>query len=206
MLAIGLGLLFATASARLVAAPFELGSAGVATALCVVIYDRWHKGYAWSPLVMGACRGGLYILGALSSAPQLETAVLAGAGAIALYVFGLTHIARFETASSIGRVWPVALVFGPAALAIGLAGPPRTAFGALAGLVLWLGLMGWALFSIRLALRGGRQIGRAVVALIAGIALADAALMAAMGAFGAASFGVLAFGLTLLGQRVVRGT
>ena len=40
--------------------------AGLATCAAVLVYNRWHKGHSWSPIVMGACRAGLYATAALS--------------------------------------------------------------------------------------------------------------------------------------------
>lgn len=209
LLAFGLALLAFLVSLGLAASPLGLLSAGAATASFVVFYDRWHKGYAWSPVVMGLCRAGLYVMGALVVTERLGAPVVAGAAAILLYVVGLTHLARFETASRLGRAWPVAFVFGPATLAVLESlrdGSEQSLLSTWWAIGIWVFAVLWCAFSIRLARRGGRDIGRAVIALIAGISLADAVLMSSVGGMTGALAATGAFLLTLLGQRVVRGT
>lgn len=180
--------------------------AGIATAACVVVYDRWHKGYAFAPVVMGLCRAGVYCLGALAVSPALGGGVLVAALALALYVVGLTHLARFETASRVGRAWPAVFVLAPVALAAYRAVAAPALPSVVAPLLASGVALGWALFAIRLALRGGRNIGRAIVSLIAGISLVDAALIASAGALMVSLAAFAAFALTLAGQRYVRGT
>ena len=66
---------------------------GVALAVAVVFYDFRHKGNAFAPLVMGACRGLVYLIAA-ATATALSTAVAAGAAVMVLYVAGLTVVAK----------------------------------------------------------------------------------------------------------------
>jgi len=68
MLAAGEALLAVSALGGLAPSGALLPVAGWVTATCVIVYDRWHKGLAWSPLVMGLCRAGLYVIGAASVA------------------------------------------------------------------------------------------------------------------------------------------
>jgi hypothetical protein len=177
--------------------------AGLFTCTAVLVYNRWHKGHAWSPLVMGACRAGLYAMAALSVAGRLDAAPLLAAGALWLYIVGLTHIARFETGRVMDRAWVAAFVLSPLALATpGLIAEP----GVLPVLCFVL-LLAWSVRSMSFAVRGGPgQIGRAVVSLIAGVSLVDALFIAQMGAPLAvlAAFG--AFLLTLKWQRRIPGT
>jgi hypothetical protein len=178
--------------------------AGAGTAAAVVFYDRFHKGVTWSPIVMGLCRAGLYLIGALAVAPALPPLVLGGAAALLLYVVGLTHIARFETASAVGRLWPTAFLFAPIGLTFvqaASAGLLNVGVGALAALG-----AAWTLRALGFARRGGRNIGVAVVSLIAGISLVDAMLAAASGANVIAGCALLAALATLLAQRKIRGT
>jgi heme O synthase-like polyprenyltransferase len=172
--------------------------AAIATAAAVVVYNRWHKGRPWSPVVMGLCRAGLYAMAALSASGALTRPVLLAAAALLLYVIGLTHVARFENASTVARIWPALFVLAPLLL---LAPEVRTLRVALCAALLWV----WIVYGLSLARRGGRNIPRAVVSLIAGISLVDAALMAPRGAV-APVLAVAAFLLTLALQRRIRGT
>jgi 4-hydroxybenzoate polyprenyltransferase len=204
MLAAGEGLLAVSALGGLAPSGALLPAAGWATATAVIVYDRWHKGLAWSPLVMGACRAGLYFVGAASVAEQVDFGVGLAALTLLLYVVGLTHIARFENTSAVGRIWPTLFVFSPVALA--LAQPIARVHAGVPMLVLTLVSLAWSLRSLGFARKGGRSIGRAVVSLIAGISLIDAVFAASRDGLVLAGLSVGCWGLTLLGQRAIRGT
>jgi hypothetical protein len=173
--------------------------AGAATAVAVIAYDRFHKGVAWSPVVMGLCRAGLYAMGAFAVSASPSDAVGAAALLLLIYVVGLTHIARFETKSSIGRLWPAAFLFFPLVAALATRPSlPLVAVGALFAV--------WTARGIVLAARGGRQIGRGVTSLIAGIALFDAMVALSMQNTAVGLAAVVAWALTLGLQRLVSGT
>ncbi len=208
--ALGFGLLGAglllLATAALLGVTFPGPGAtlsGFATCAAVLIYNRWHKGHAWSPLVMGGCRAGLYTTAALAVSGTLGVDVLLAAGAVWLYIVGLTHIARFENGSVVDRTWVAAFVLSPLVASAPAIVSQRNWLAALC----FLALLGWSLRSMSFALRGGKgQIPRAVVSLIAGASLVDALFIALHGV----AFGVLAalgcFLLTLKWQRRIPGT
>lgn len=204
LLGVGLVLLGVLGASGIAPGGMALPLAGTVTALAVVAYDRWHKGRAWSPIVMGICRAGLYFIGAFSVAESAELGLVVSAFTLLCYVVGLTHIARFENATMMGRAWPTFLVFMPVALALAspiahvAAGRPMLALAAVS--------IVWSLRSLGFARRGGRNIGRAVVSLIAGISLLDAVFAASRAALPLALGCVACWGLTLLLQRAVRGT
>ena len=134
--------------------------------------------------------------------------MLVPAASLLLYVVGLTHVARFENASAVGRVWPTLFVFAPTLVVV-----YQALFGSgvldapLAAVVVVH--VGWTLRAVVIALRGGRgAIPRAVVPLIAGISLVDALFVASRAErdYQALVVAFAAFGLTLLLQRWVRGT
>jgi 4-hydroxybenzoate polyprenyltransferase len=204
MLAAGEVLLAVSAFGGLAPSGALLPIAGWLTATCVIVYDRWHKGLAWSPVVMGLCRAGLYVIGAASVAETLDYGVGLAALTLLLYVVGLTHVARFENASAVGRIWPSLFVFSPVALA--LMQPIARVHAGVPMLALALVSIGWSFRSLGFARQGGRHIGRAVVALIAGISLIDAVFAASRAGLLLAGLGVACFALTLLGQRAIRGT
>lgn len=198
-----LGLLVITGSA---ASGARLMAAGVFTAAGVVVYDLWHKGRPLSPVIMGLCRAGLYAMAGFAVSPSLPAPAVETAVSVLAYVVGLTHIARFETGSVVARTWPTLFVFGPALLCVvrlrELSGSELAlAFFALLPAVVWTAR------SLRIALRGGPGgIPRAVVSLIAGLSLSDAAFSAGRGELAAALLCYACFGLTLTAQRAIRGT
>lgn len=176
---------------------------GIGTTLAILAYDRWHKGRAWSPLVMGACRAGLYVTAALAVSGRVPTAVLLGAGSLWLYVVGLTHVARFENGSALERAWVAGFVLSPLVVGAPLVVSQRSALGALCLLL----LLGWSLRSLSFALRGGRgQIPRAVVTLIAGASLVDALFISLYAPPFAVLLALGCFLLTLRWQRRIAGT
>jgi hypothetical protein len=199
LLGAGLALLVLLVTLGHAVGGFRLAAAGTGTAAAVVLYDRFHKGFSWSPLLMGLCRAGLYAMGAYAVSAAPPDAVAAAAALLLLYVVGLTHIARFETASSVGRLWPAAFLFLPLVVFAALhPTPPVLVVGGLFG--------AWTARGIALAARGGREIGRGVVSLIAGMALFDAMAALTMQNVAVAVVAVCAWVLTLVLQRVVSGT
>lgn len=208
MLALALVLLAVLAFAWSGTGGVSLVGAGALTAGFVLVYDRWHKGRWWSPVVMGLCRAGLYFIGALAVSPSVAFPVLAAALLLSGYVVSLTHVARFENATTVARAWPSLFLFAPPLLSFLGDHHTRAPFETVlfVGVVL-LGLY-WSARAIVAARRGGPNIGRAVVALIAGISLVDATFLVSLRphAQGALAVALTAFVLTLLFQRWVRGT
>jgi heme O synthase-like polyprenyltransferase len=198
LLGVGLALLLALVLFGRAVGGIRLFAAGTATVFAVVAYDRLHKGIAWSPVVMGLCRAGLYAMGAYAVSAAPPDAVGAAGLLLLLYVVGLTHIARFETASNVGRLWPAAFLFLPLVVAATRPTLPMIAVGALFAV--------WTVRGIVLAARGGRQIGRGVVSLIAGMALFDAMVALWLQNLEVGAAAVAAWALTLGLQRIVSGT
>jgi len=199
LLAGGLALLVVLAATGVAPSGVALPLSGLGTALAVVTYDRFHKGIALSPVVMGLCRAGLYVMGALAVSEGLVPRVGLGALVLLLYVVGLTHIARFETASTVGKLWVAAVLFSPLGLALSFRQEPAV----------WVCsalFVAWTLRGIAFARQGGRSIGLAVVSLIAGISLLDALLASSAESLGTAGLALAAWALTLWLQRWVRGT
>lgn len=175
---------------------------GLVLAATIVYYDARHKGNPWSPAVMGLCRVLVYVTAALAVAGRVDARVLAGAVVLLCYLIGLTYIAKQETLTEFQNLWPLAFLGAP--FVYGL--PVLVGAGA-PGAALYLGFLAWVAWAISLLVRRGRaDIPRAVVALIAGISLLDAVLIAGTGRWPAALWGVAGFGLTLALQRFVRGT
>ena len=88
-------------------------------ALCVVVYDRWHKGVSWAPAVMGLCRAllpaiGFLVVGESIFFPPLADSdwiIFAHMFALWLLTYAITLVARHEaTGGGAGR-WVEALLF-----------------------------------------------------------------------------------------------
>ena len=117
-------------------------------------------------------------------------------------------IARWFERNHLGTTFNVmarkgtpAFLFAPFAYAA-----PFVARGPAAA-VIYAGFLAWVVYAISLLVRRGRvNIPRAVISFIAGISLLDALLIAGAGRAALAVGAVGGFGLTLAGQRWVRGT
>ena len=188
-LAVGLGFLLGRGA----------GLAGLALAAAILLYDGLHKRIAAAPVLMGACRFLAYAFAALS-AGGLSGPALAGAAGLLCYVVGLTHAARQEAYDRIESGWPLLVLAIPLILAAWQAAVPL-AIMACVGFALWLAWCAWLLVRRRTG-----DVPRAVVGLIAGISLYDAALIAAHAGAAPAGLAILCFGITLLLQRYVAGT
>ena len=108
--AIGFGLL---AAGELVLAAGHGGAAalvwGALLAAAIVYYDVRHKRDPFGPAVMGICRGLVYGVAAAAVSGAVAPRVLIAGGVLALYVIGLTVIAK--------RIGPRASVAVPVLIA-----------------------------------------------------------------------------------------
>lgn len=69
---------------------------GLALALAIAAYDRLHKAHAWTVLLMGACRAGVFVVTAQAMAGRVAPLALA-AGCVSLaYTLLVSAVARFE--------------------------------------------------------------------------------------------------------------
>jgi 4-hydroxybenzoate polyprenyltransferase len=75
----------------------------LALAAAIVTYDWRHKQNPLAPLVMGACRGLVYLIAAASVGGP-SSAAFAGAAVITAYVVGLTVVARLSGPAARWRV------------------------------------------------------------------------------------------------------
>jgi 4-hydroxybenzoate polyprenyltransferase len=192
--------LFGTGSALL----FYVGQAsflsGMLLVAVIVLYDLWHKTNPLSPLVMAGTRVLVYLTAFLAFSSQISGSLVAVGVLLALYVVGLTYIAKSETGPAITKFWPAAVLFLPAAY-FALQAPSATM------LPLLLLFVSWIAYSISFVYRTkGRNVGGAIGRLIAGIALYDSLVLVAADALSVAVLALAAFAATLLLQRYVRGT
>ena len=120
----------------------------------VLVYNRWHKGVVWAPVVMGLCRALLPILGLVVAGISLDslgwpgwTFVLLCSFTLWLLTFTLTWVARHEATDSNPPAWTswvIYLVPYPAVLVLyGLS------MGSIFVLPICLLYMAWIWFSDR---------------------------------------------------------
>jgi hypothetical protein len=137
----------------------------------IVFYDLYHKQWAGSVIIMGACRMLLYLMAA-SAAPA---AALPAVVAIGCYVVGITIAARLEHKNGVmpaaSSMLALALLYTPGivfAMRFASAGGYPMQLVILAAFAI---LIAYATQMLR---KGGPAIGQAVGTLLAGIAIVDA--------------------------------
>jgi UbiA prenyltransferase family len=175
--------------------------AGLLLAGTITLYDWNHKGFAFSPVVMGLCRVLVLVGAGLCVAARPGPALWVGAVLMLCYLIGLTYVAKQENLGRVENLWPLLFLAAPVAYGAWL----MTQSASVA--IFWLlfcAWMGFALWLLRRRAKG--DIPRAVVSLIAGISLLDAMLIAGAGAPSLALLALLGFGVTLFFQRYISGT
>jgi 4-hydroxybenzoate polyprenyltransferase len=199
--AIGSGLL-ATGLVALAVTGAAAGAAGLVLAALIVAYDLFHKGNPGAPVMMGACRTLVYVGAAAAVTGDVPVRVVLAGLTLLAYVAGISYAARQEALDRVGALWPLLVLAAPMIVAL-----PALGQGPVAA-VIYVGLIGWTAYAVYLlATRNtAGAVPRAVAALIAGISLVDAALMASIGAILPAAVAVAAFAATLVLQRFVAGT
>jgi hypothetical protein len=168
----------------------------------ILFYNWHHKGNVLSPFFMGLCRVLAYITAGYAAVQDPSPTLVVAALASLSYMIGLTYIAKLESLDRIDGLWPLLFLSAPIIYGFAHLGP-----GGLASILLLAALVFWILLALYLLKRRAKgDVARAVVSLIAGIALVDALFLAAAGANAAAAIAVGCFALTLALQRWVSGT
>jgi UbiA prenyltransferase family len=176
---------------------------GLALAGAIVLYDTWHKGNVFAPVIMGLCRALVYLATGVAVSGEIRFALIAGAIALATHVIGLTYAAKQENLNEVGRLWPLAILAAPLLFAL-----PGISSG-------WLVVIGCLLLcaadiaAVRLLAQRAAPdaVPRAVSMLIAAICLVDALAVALHGG-GILLACICASGylLTRLFQTIIPGT
>jgi 4-hydroxybenzoate polyprenyltransferase len=196
------GLVVVATTARLVLGDATTALvAGGALAAAIVLYDAWHKANPVAPLLMGLCRVLVYVTTSAALTGAVPNPVVGGALVLLAYLVGLTYVARQETLGSVRNLWPLGCLGVPFVLwSLSLHEGPF-------GVALYWGAVAWVLACVsHLGWRSRVDVPRAVVGLIAGIALVDALAIASFGHAALAVWAVAAFAFTLTLQRWVPGT
>ena len=202
MLGAGLALLLLLGQAGGTASPWGAAGSGLALAATILLYNVHHKANPLSPLLMGICRMLVYLTAALAVASSALPATLYVSALVLLcYLVGLTCAARQEHLDRLDNAWPLLLLAAPPLYGLGLAWQQPLVLLPLLALILWVTL---AVRRLRRRARG--DVPAAVAALIAGISLLDAMLLAGLGQVVPMLLALGAFALTLLAQRWVSGT
>ncbi len=148
---------------------------------CIFLYDLAHKHLAWSWVLMAACRFFLLLLAASHAhacaddpTPFFQSPVAGlavwSALVLALYVGGLSCIAKGESVEGVSPRWPCLMLISPVAVTLLHNGGVHRESGVVASAILAL----WILRSIRSTYwQSPPQPGRTVGALLAGMVLVN---------------------------------
>jgi 4-hydroxybenzoate polyprenyltransferase len=169
---------------------------------CIVAYNAIHKWTPLAPLLMGACRLGVYLVAASAASNGVDGEVIWKGLALAAYVAGLSWLARKESVRAQVNYWPCILLAAPIFIAVCVDDGPWAEAGMLFSIV----LAGWAFWAMSRSLgRGGANVGFTVSRLLAGIVLVDLLAVASRSNPWDGLFGVW-FVLALLLQRFIPAT
>ena len=190
--------LFAAGQALLLLEGTEPFLAGLGLMALIVLYDAWHKGNPFSPVLMGACRALVYFVAAFAVAGGVPVEVATAAGVLLLYVVGLTQVAKAEGGSLLSA-WPLAAVLAAVGYWVGWVNSVWFA-------LLLVAFAAWVVRALWLV-RVPRRIGAGVVSLIAGMSLYDALAVASVeGSVAAVGVCLAAFLVTIALQTKIAGT
>ena len=146
---------------------------------------------------MASTRVMVYVTAFLAFIPQISTPLIIWSTLLALYIIGLTYLAKMESRPGFARYWPALVLALPAiyaALQVNIW-----------GFLLLLLFVGWISFCLYLVYVE-RSFGAAIGSLIAGVSLLDALVLMVTGSTVGVTLALLAFGLTLFFQRYIKGT
>ena len=148
-----------------------LGSAIIAVLLAssILLYDWLHKRIGFSPVLMSICRLFLYLVASSAALRGVtDLAVWSGIG-LAVYIVGLSYLARKESTGVVIQKWPQVLLFFPLAPALVLNDGVSRNSALMIGAVLVL----WTARSLRSVWQTPPQVPRTVASLLAGIVWVD---------------------------------
>lgn len=144
--------------------------AAIILALFILLYDATHKLITASPWLMGACRFWVYVIAGAAGANGLTGWPIFCGAALALYVVGLSYVARRESYRAPIPYWALLSLAAPIVLAMAMnsGGFRLRAVWIALVLGLWLARCARPVF-----LGGDVNVGRLVSNLLAGIVFVD---------------------------------
>ena len=177
--------------------------AAFSLALFILLYNFSHKFFNAAPWIMGACRFWVYLIAGATGALGLNGWVIFCGLALAIYVGGLSYVARRESYRGPLPFWPLLLLAAPIILALAMnAGSYRwPAVGVSCVLILWVGRCVRTIFA-----GGANNVGLIVANLLAGIVFVDWIAIAPVCPHWLSLTLLALFGLAKLAQKFVPAT
>jgi 4-hydroxybenzoate polyprenyltransferase len=179
------------------------GALAIVLAICILIYNAAHKAITASPWLMGLCRFWVYVIAGTTGVGGLTGWPLWCGAALALYVVGLSYVARRESFRGPIPYWPLLLLAAPIILAVLMnTGDARKT-------ALWVSLV-FALWTARcirtVFMRGEVNVAHIVSGLLAAIVFVDWLAIAPQYPHELGAVFLVLFGLTLWAQRFIPAT
>lgn len=175
---------------------------GLLLIAAILLYDAVHKAFTLSPVLMGVCRLLLVLMAASASRLGITGLTIWSGLVLALYVIGLSYIARHESLPGTIRYWPCIFLAAPVVLATVV----DRGDWKMQGRILAAMLIVWSLQALRFTYWSReKNLARTVTGLLAGIVLVDLLAVGAATPQVAVLFGAL-FAITVLAQRLVPAT
>ncbi len=169
--------------------------AGVVLAILIVAYNRAHKQITWAPVLMGGCRFLLYLAAASAGVAGIHSRAVAFATAVAIYIAGLSYLARGESRrTTTSGLWPL-MLFAPVVVALAWSFSVVTVLCSIP-------MLFWTMWGRSVA---AKNVGRGVAMFLAGVVLVD---LLAVSSISLTIWLILAilFSATLLFQRYIPAT
>ncbi len=193
----------ALGASSLIAIGTTTGVLAIVLLVCIVLYDATHKVITASPWLMGACRFWVYVIAGSTAGGGVSGWPIWCGVALALYVAGLSHMARVESSRALIPRWPLALLAAP----VGMAMLMDTGENREPAIWLSLILVLWIVRCVRPVFQGGAvNVGRIASGLLAGIVFVDWLAVAPECPRGLSVVFLILFGATLGLQRFVPAT
>ena len=169
----------------------------------IVMYNRFHKAAAMTVVLMGVCRGLVYVMAAATAWPPDRVVTTTLAVAIAAYIALVSVVARVETGTTLdGRRWMGLALVAVAMAPIAVIRPDTWTWTIVAALVVTT----WLLAVSRHALARPPRIRLAVPGWLAGICLLDGLYLALLDEPGLAAAALGCFVVTTAAHRRILGT
>lgn len=163
----------------------------------IFLYNKFHKKYIYSPLLMALCRVCVYCIAAFMIQATTPGGLYAYSAVLGSYILGISYIARQETAVKLVYRWPLLFLFFPVVYTLPI--DPFSFF-------LWLSFLGYVLYCSYGIMKKNGQIALYVGLLIAGISLLDSLILLSLGAIFFALISIICFFLTIIFHRIIPGT
>lgn len=189
--------LFALAIFLLLMIDRNLLWSGLVLIFFIVLYDVWHKGNLLSPVIMGLNRLMVYVIAYLAFQPELSSTILIPGGLLAIYILGVTLIAKSENTGKITQYWPILVLLLPV-LMVGY-NPDVSTLLSISLFAFWIIYCSYIIYR-------HRAIKMGVGFLLAGICLLDGIVLGSTSGIIGAGIAVIGFLTTLYLQRFIKGT